>query len=264
MLSPIYTRGMAAVSASLRFYAELNDFLPPERRARDLACAVNRASVKDLIERFGVPHTEVDLVLVNGESVGFDYIVRDGDRISVYPVFESLDIAAVSRVRPEPLRVLRFVADGHLGKLARYLRFLGFDTLYSPDLDDDELARISASEGRVLLTRDRGLLRRSMVERGYCVRDDDPGRQLEEVVRRFDLARIAQPLQRCPRCNGEMVEVEKSRILDRLEPKTRRYYDRFFQCQECEQIYWPGSHHERITTFLQDMLARNGGRAAAE
>src|SRR5271157_1471134 len=158
--------------ASLRFYAELNDFLPPERRATDIPCPFHVSpAVRDLIESLGVPHTEVDLILANGESVDFDYPVRDGDRISVYPVFESLDIAPLARVRPEPLRHPRFVVDVHLGRLAASLRMLGFDALYRNDASDEELARTSSEQERILLTRDRGLLKRSAVTRGYYVRE---------------------------------------------------------------------------------------------
>src|SRR5262249_31383318 len=153
--------------ACFRFYAELNDFLPPGRRGVTFTYSFEGSpSIKDLIEALGVPHTEVDLILVNGESVDFAYRVREGDRISVYPVFESLDITPLLRVRPRPLRETRFVLDTHLGRLAAYLRLLGFDTLYRNDAGDDELARISSGEGRILLTRDRGLLKRSQVTHG--------------------------------------------------------------------------------------------------
>ena len=156
--------------ATLRFYAELNDFLPPKDRHQPVQRSFRgRPSIKDLIEAAGVPHTEIDLLLVNGESVDFAYPVGDGDRISVYPVFESVDIKSATKVRPEPLRELRFVLDVHLGRLAAYLRLAGFDTVYRNDLDDAELARI-ASSGRVLLTRDQGLLKRRAVHRGYWLR----------------------------------------------------------------------------------------------
>ncbi len=129
--------------AEFRFYAELNDFLPPSKRLVPFSYPFEvSGSVKDMIESLGVPHTEVDLILANGESVGFSYLVRDGDRISVYPVFESIDIAPIVRVRPQPLRDPRFVLDTHLGRLASYLRMLGFDTLYQSDYQDEELLRI--------------------------------------------------------------------------------------------------------------------------
>lgn len=237
--------------AHFRFYAELNDFLPPERRHVPFThCFLARASVKDMIEALGVPHTEVDLILVNGDSVDFTYIVQDGDRISVYPVFESFDITPLVRVRPRPLREPRFVLDTHLGRLAAYLRMLGFDTLYRNDYEDDELARISSEEKRTLLTRDRGLLKRSIVTRGYWVRSTNPRLQLAEVLRRFDLFQLVAPFRRCIRCNGLLRPVPKEDILDRLKPGTRQCFDEFRMCQECGQIYWKGSHYERMQQFI--------------
>ena len=174
-----------------RFYEELNDFLPPARRKRDFAIPYNRASVKDMIESLGVPHTEVDLILANGISVDFSYLVRPGDRISVYPEFESFDIAGLTRLRPEPLRQPRFVLDTHLGKLARYLRLLGFDTLYSNSYSDAELARISAGgDKRILLTRDHGLLKRAQVTHGYFVREIVPELQAREAIRAASIWRL--------------------------------------------------------------------------
>lgn len=152
---------------TIRCYAELNDFLPRQRRYRSFTHPwPGRTSIKDLIESLGIPHTEIDLILVNGKSVDFSYLVQPGDRISVYPVFESIDITPLVRVRPRPLREPRFVLDTHLGKLASYLRLLGFDTVYQNDADDATLARISATEHRILLTQDRGLLKRRLVTHG--------------------------------------------------------------------------------------------------
>ena len=143
--------------AEVRFYSELNEFLASWRRGRTTFYDFDvSGSVKDLIEALGVPHTEVDLVLVNGESVDFSYRIKDGDRISVYPPFEAMDISPLAHLRPQPLRDLRFVADAHLGRLAAYLRMAGFDTAYRRDYQDEELASVSANEQRILLTRDRG------------------------------------------------------------------------------------------------------------
>ena len=173
--------------ASFRFYAELYDFLPPGRRHIPFEHAFNgNPAIKDTIESLGVPHTEIDLILVNGESVDFSHPLQAGDRISVYPIFESIDIAPVLRVRPKPLRVPRFVLDTHLGRLAAYLRMLGFDALYRNDFDDDLLAELSRDENRILLTRDRALLKRSMVTHGYWMRETSPRQQLMEVLQRFD------------------------------------------------------------------------------
>ena len=214
--------------ASFRFYAELNDFLPPERRGvAFLHSFLDRATVKDMIESFGVPHTEVDLILADGESVDFAHIVRDGEQISVYPVFEALDISPVLRVRPEPLRDPRFVLDTHLGRLAGYLRMVGFDTLYSNDCGDEELARISSGEHRILLTRDRGLLKRSAVTHGYYVRETAVRRQLAEVLRRFDLARAMRPFRLCLRCNTVLEPAARERVADRLPPRTAELFDEF-------------------------------------
>jgi uncharacterized protein len=243
--------------ATFRFYAELNDFLPPARRQVAFPHTFEaRASVKDMIEALGVPHPEVELILVNGAPVDFSYAVADGDHVSVYPVFESLDVTPLVRLRPQPLRQPRFVLDAHLGKLAAYLRLLGFDTLYRNDYADPVLAELSRAEHRTLLTRDRGLLKRSAVTHGYYVRETDPRRQLAEVVRRFDLCRAVEPFRRCMRCNGELLPVDKTAIADRLEPETREYYHEFRICAECGQVYWKGSHYRRLVDLVQDICAQ--------
>jgi uncharacterized protein with PIN domain len=244
--------------AQFRFYAELNDFLPSTQSQVPFRHTFEgRVSIKDMVESLGVPHTEVDLILVGGQPVDFDYLVRDGDRVSVYPVFESLDVSSLTRLRSDPLREPRFVLDTHLGKLAHYLRLLGFDTWYDNGYEDDELARISSQEGRVLLTRDRGLLKRSVVTHGYCVRGTNPRRQLVEVLRRFDLFEVVQPFRRCIRCNGLLEPVSKEAVLDRLPPKTRDYYDEFRRCQACDQVYWKGSHFQRMQQFVRRVLERD-------
>ena len=241
--------------AHFRFYAELNDFLPVERRMVSFAYSFRISpSVKDAIEALGVPHTEVDLILVNGISVDFAYRLLGDDRVSVYPVFESLDIAPLLRVRPRPLRRTRFVLDTHLGRLAAYLRMLGFDTLYRNDYEDEELARISSEEERILLTRDRGLLKRQAVSRGYCVRSTAVRQQLVEVVRRFDLFGSATPFHRCMRCNGTLRPVRKEEIIDRLPPQTRESYSEFRVCTGCGRIYWKGSHYERMQRTVRAVL----------
>jgi uncharacterized protein with PIN domain len=237
--------------AIFRFYAELNDFLPRPRRQVAFAYPFELpASVKHLIEAIGVTHAEVDLILVNGEPVDFSYIVQDGDRVSVYPVFESVDITPVARLRPEPLRNPRFVLDAHLGRLAAYLRMLGFDTLYRNDFDDEELARLSASQNRILLTRDHGLLKRSLVQRGYYVRSENPRLQAAEVVRQFDLKSLLRPFQRCLRCNGMLEKVEKEAVASQLPPGTQKHFDEFFRCRECGQVYWKGAHYERMLNLI--------------
>ena len=242
-------------TVQMRFYEELNDFLPVDRRKVTFPHTVRgRVSVKDLVESLGVPHTEIDLILANGNSVDFSYLVQDGDRISVYPVFEALDISPVLRLRPQPLRVMRFVADIHLGKLARHLRMLGFDALYQNDYQDEELAQISRLQGRILLTRDCGLLKRNEVTHGYWLRAKHPVEQLQEVVRRFDLAAAIAPFSRCLECNGLLTKVDKQEIMDRLQTETRKAFNEFQLCQVCGKIYWRGSHHHRMQTLIERLF----------
>jgi uncharacterized protein with PIN domain len=239
-------------SCELRFYEELNDFLPEARRKVAFAVDVDRArSVKDAIESVGVPHTEVDLILVDGQSVDFAYRLRGGERVAVYPMFESLDISPLLRLRPMPLRSPRFVADGHLGKLARNLRMAGFDTLYGNDWDDDEIVRISALQARTILTRDKGMLRRGDVNRGYFVRAIEGAAQLAEVLTRLQLERLVAPFTRCRECNTPLVDVSQDQVLDRIPEKVRGLYDRFKRCPGCERVYWEGTHFQRMREVLE-------------
>jgi uncharacterized protein with PIN domain len=207
-------------------------------------------SVKDMIEACGVPHTEVDLIIADGRSVDFSYLVGGGDLISVFPVFESLDITPIVKVRPEPLRHPGFVADTHLGRLARLLRLVGFDTLYERDLDDAGLVRIATDEQRTILTRDVGLLKRSAVTHGFYVRATNPKEQLIEIVRRFHLANRIDPFTRCVTCNGVLNPVAKETIAHRLPPGTRRHIDEFRICSSCDKIYWRGAHYAELQRIV--------------
>jgi uncharacterized protein len=240
----------------VRLYAELNDFLPIERRqTAQVRRLRSRPSVKHVIGATGVPHTEIALILVNGQAVDFSYRVADGDRISAYPAFTSIDVSPVTRVSLCSPGDPRFVLDAHLGKLAAHLRMLGFDTLYRNDFDDETLAGIAGADHRILLTRDRALLQRRAVTRGYHVWETDPERQLVEVARRYDLVRLMQPFRRCVHCNGLLESVAKDAILDRLQPKTRRYYDEFSICPDCDRIYWKGSHYEKMLKTIEQLGA---------
>ena len=231
----------------LRFYEELNDFLPPERRKTTFAHELTRrTSVKDLIESFGVPHTEVEVILANGQPVDFSYIVRASDRISVYPMFEGLDVSPLLRLRDKPLRDPRFVVDANLGQLARYLRLLGFDAIYRNDFADREVARLASEQRRIVLTRDRALLQHKIITHGYFVRADKPRLQVKEVLKRLDLYAMLRPFSRCLRCSGVLEDVNKAAVLHQLESKTKKYYERFRRCTECGQAYWKGSHFNRM------------------
>jgi hypothetical protein len=243
--------------ATFRFYEELNDFLGPERRKRAFEHGFEgRPAIKDTIEALGVPHTEIDLILVDGEPVGFAHRLLGGERVAVYPTFESIDIGSINRLRPHPLRVPRFVLDTHLGKLARLLRLLGFDTLWAADADDPELARLACEQERILLTRDRGLLKRSIVTRGYCPRSSDPAQQAREVVRRFDLAPAARPFTRCLRCNGTLEPASAASVREAVPPRVRQRTDRYCRCAACGRVYWEGSHtaalRQRVASLIAD------------
>lgn len=245
---------------TIRFYEELNDFLPPVKRKKDIDFEFpGRRSVKDLIESFCVPHVEVDLILANGKSVDFSYIVNDGDRISVYPVFETFDIGTVTRLRPAPLRDPRFVLDVHLQKLARRLRLLGFDVDYQPDRDDAELADIAERENRILLSRDRQLMMRKKVTRGLYVRNTDAEKQVNEVLDRLDLRGRCRPFTRCIECNGAIESLDvtdggSSDLADRIPPGVRSWCREYYRCRGCGRIYWKGSHYEKLKKRLEGIL----------
>jgi len=246
---------MPIKEANIRFYEELNDFLTEEQRKKDLKLQFyNSPSVKDAIESFGIPHTEVDLILINGEPARFETRVKAGDRVSVYPKFESFDITKISRLRGRPLRKTRFILDVHLGKLARYLRLCGFDTLYNNQYEDHTIVEISSAENRIILTRDIGILKHAKVRHGYWLRSDQPQKQLQEVINRFDLKNQIQLFQRCMECNGKIRKVNKSKIRHQLLNGTQKYYHEFFQCSQCGKIYWKGSHHYKMMEFIKKIL----------
>ncbi len=230
--------------ATFQFIGELNDFLPDGKKDKPVDCSFNSdQSVKHLIEAAGVPHTEVGRILANGAPVDPSYLAQEGDQISVYPLAED----GCLPLRPQEAR---FVLDNHLGRLAGYLRMLGFDALYRNDFQDDELAEVAEKGDRLLLTRDRRLLMRNQVQRGYWVRSKVPRQQVLEVVHRFVLSRQVTPFQRCIRCNGLLQPVSKEEVFDRLQPLTRLYFDEFRICPDCDQVYWKGSHYERMRDFI--------------
>jgi uncharacterized protein with PIN domain len=241
--------------AQFRFYEELNDFLPVHLRKKTVGYGFNGTpAIKDSIEALGIPHTEVDLIVVNGESVGFGYRLKPGDRAAVYPVFESLDITPLVRLRDRPLRRTAFILDVHLGKLARLLRMLGFDVLYRTDYDDAEIIRIALAEQRIILTRDRRMLFNRIITHGHWLHSTRAEQQARAVLERFDLCGQVQRFRRCPACNGLIESVEKEAILEQLEPLTKKYYTDFFQCTGCRKIYWKGSHYERIRDKLERIV----------
>lgn len=238
-----------------RFYEELNDFLPLYRKKISFSYSFKGTpSVKDAIESLGVPHTEVDLIIVNSNPVDFSYKLKKGDIISVYPVFESIDISSTTRLRPKPLRNTRFILDVHLGKLAKYLRLLGFDCLIDEHIGDNEIIAISLQEKRIILTRDRNLLKHRQVTHGYWIRSQKPKKQLEEVISRFELRNNANPFTRCMECNNTLTRVDKNDVLGDLQSKTREYYSNFWKCPGCGRVYWEGSHFESMKKLVDSIL----------
>ncbi|MBN1985935.1 MAG: Mut7-C ubiquitin/RNAse domain-containing protein [Prolixibacteraceae bacterium] len=237
-----------------RFYEELNDFLPEERKKSSFPFLfTGTPSVKNTIEAIGVPHAEIDLILVNGESVDFDFLLKGGENISVYPVFETFDISPVVRLRAQPLRKIQFVVDVNLGKLARKLRLLGFDTLFQNNFEDDEIVEIAAREKRIILTRDKGVLKHTRVTHGYWLRSSEPKLQLQEVISRFQLQHHFHPFSRCSNCNGNLKPVEKKELNGRVPEDTIQIFDAFWECSGCKNIYWEGSHFDRINQWLDKL-----------
>ncbi len=235
------------ISPVFSFHGELNDFLSRARRGGGLAYPLaRRASIKDVIEALGAPHTEVGAIHVDGRPADFSHILGNGEHVDVYPKPHG----GGSLLRPALPWPPRFVLDTHLGTLARHLRLFGFDARYKNDYDDAQLARISAVQRRILLTRDRGLLKRGQVVFARFIRQDDPRDQLEDVFAHFGLRAVARPFLRCTRCNTLLQDIDKTTIEHRLEPKTRRYYECFRQCPGCGRLFWKGSHFERMSDLV--------------
>lgn len=240
-----------------RFYEELNDHLPEKWKKKKFQYTFRGTpSVRNTIHAIGVPHIEIDLILVDGESVDFSHQLKGGEQVSVYPVFESLNIAPLVRLRPHPLRDSRFIVDVNLGKLAYKLRLMGFDTVFRNDLEDDEIIAIALNERRIILTRDRGILKQNVVTHGYWIRSDDPKKQLAEVVERLQLYDNIQPFTRCSICNGNLQQINKALLTGRLSKDTLQYYNEFWECVGCRKIYWQGSHFSHILKWMDDLKGK--------
>ena len=238
----------------LRFYAELNNFLPVNLQQVSFDYSFpGPITVKEVIESMKIPLTEVDLILVNGSAVDFNYPVNDQDYISVYPVFEQFDITGISQLRKTPLRISKFILDSHLGKLAKYLRMAGFDTLYENNYSDDAIRKIAADESRIIITRDRDLLSYREVTHGYYVRNVHLEEQMAEIVAKFDLYSQMNPFTRCLICNTELKSIAKENVSEGIDEDTKSIFNEFYQCSTCQRTYWKGSHYERMMDFLKSL-----------
>ena len=243
--------------ARFRFHSGLERLLVRGYRSNQIAYPFNEhPGIKDAIEAMGVPHTEVDVILVNDSSVDFGYQLHDQDNIEVYPVFSEVPINSPLRLSPLAPDPVSFVLDVHLGKLARRMRLLGFDVCYRNDLDDAEIMDIAERENRIILTRDLGILKHRKVMCGYLVRSDHLDYQLREVLKRYDLHGRIRLWLRCMVCNGLMERVNKAEVEPFLEPKTRLYYEDFHRCSNCSRLYWKGSHYDRIDQWLNGFMKK--------
>lgn len=240
---------------SVRFYGELNDFLPRHKRHRTFPVAVKgRPSVKDAVEALGVPHPEIDIILVNRRSITFKYQMASGDRVSVYPEGFNVNVSPLIHLRPRNVPA-RFVIDSHLGKLVRHLRLLGFDCVYRKDFPDAEIVRIAETETRIVLTRDIGLLKNRAVRAGLWVRSPDPRYQLKEVLKKYRLLARIRPFRRCLECNGRITCVAKKDVLGQLPDMVKQTYSRFYSCRSCRKVYWKGSHYDQLSGLTRRLQA---------
>lgn len=244
-----------------RFYAELNEHLSPERRQHDFTHAVAEGTtVGEAITTLGIPENQIELLLVNGESAGVSHVLKEGDRVSVYPVFDAMDVGSVTKMEARPARRTRFVLDVHLGKLAHHLRMLGFDAAYRNNFTPAEMVRIASAEDRILLSKSKGLVEHPSLTASYRVQSSDPREQLLEVLRRFDLVSLVNPFTRCLHCNAPVDPIPKSDVLDLLPEKSRATYNEFTTCPSCGRVYWKGSHVERMRKYMEEVLGEVEGR----
>jgi hypothetical protein len=245
----------ALKTITVRCFAELNDFLPAGQKQAPFTLTLKEpVTVGEVAEILGIPLSEVDLVTVNGKSAGRSYRPLENDYIAIYPVFENFDVSSLQTVQKKPLRITRFILDAHLGKLARYLRMLGFDTLYRNDYSDEEIIETALEQRRIILTRDKLLLRSPRVDHGYYVRSVNKHAQLTEIVRKFDLYSQFRSFSRCMTCNTELVPMSKETVRDRIDPGIYNCFDQFYSCPSCEKFFWRGSHFERMERLIRDII----------
>jgi len=243
--------------AHLCFHGSLNDFLSPKNRNLPIPISFTSSpSIKDAIESAGVPHTEADVILVNNISVDFSYHLRQNDQVSIFPLLSPFSQSNIIHLQIPPPEPVSFVLDVHLGKLARFLRMMGFDSLYSNLFKDEEIVSLAAFENRVILTRDIGILKYASVKWGYWIRSQIPLEQLSEVLYRYNLYSSIHPFSLCMQCNGNLVNVPKEELVSELQPNTKRFFNQFKRCADCGKVYWEGSHVEKMKLIIKRIVKR--------
>jgi uncharacterized protein len=246
------------IPLTIRFYGILNDFLKQSKKNKNhKIIAFNHQTIKDIIESIGIPHIEAGVILANNKSVNFRYRPASQDKIQIYPFNYPVKQGQEFHLQPKPLKNPKFLLDIHLGKLARNLRLCGFDAfLFNGELDA-ELVHQALKARRIVLTRDLELLKRGTLKRGYWIRNDTPGHQLTEVIKRYNLFNRLQPFHRCLICNGKLKMISKKKIVDQLPAKVREYFNEFFQCSSCGKLYWKGSHYSSMKRKIEKLERLN-------
>jgi hypothetical protein len=241
-------------SARFYFSGSLNDFLSAKNKNTVINYPFSEnPSVKDAIEAIGIPHTEVDIILVNGSAANFTYRLHDKDEVKVFPV-ENISSLTSGSLTPPFTYPIKFLADAHLGKLAKTLRIIGIDTFYQNEVSDKQVAEIGEKENRVVLTRDVALLKQKVIKHGYWLRNQHFEKQLQEVVTRFNLVTQIKPFTLCIECNGKIEPVAKESVIAFIPEKSARHFDEFYQCSNCKKFYWKGSHYEHMLQNLDRWL----------
>jgi uncharacterized protein with PIN domain len=245
----------------LAFHGDTLDLLTrvPETDHTIVYPLSRRASIKDILESLGVPHTEVGKIILEGVEQGFEKIAENGEHFEIHSLSPALPPTMATILRPDPLiTCCRFLVDINVGRLAGLLRMAGCDAeAIDRDSSSRAIVQKSTGENRILLTRNKDLLKHRDLVYGRLIRSQDPDLQLREIINLYHLKNHLQPFTRCISCNGLLADIKKEDIIDRLLPLTKKYFNCFRICMDCSKIYWHGSHHEKMTDKLRIILSKN-------
>ncbi len=247
---------MPVNSCRIRFYGDLKDLSIHDRKKSFEIIFQGSPGIKDIVEAEGIPHTEVGLLLVNGSPAVWKYRLKNGDHAAVFPFFKNLDIGSFNKVITPDYPAGRFVIDNHLGRLCKYLRILGFDAVFNPAWSDEEIISISNREKRIILTRDRGILKNGRTLFGCLIRSVNPEEQVRQVIDRFDLYNSFALMTRCLKCNGDIISVPAESVMSGIGENTKKFFRDFYRCSSCGQIYWKGSHYENMMKSIDRIFAK--------